>query len=188
MSPIVFEKGIIVCTYLVSFEAMDLVELQRPPERDTQDEVDEAEWIEPEPEEDRKIPTLEEEPRLWAWVAVYKVLNRIITRTRPQKVEVTIRERRQEADVSHVAALRQQIERGEKSGRLVTAHIEISRPDRSHPYLTRPELLTFPGTSWFTHQLHDEPGNGLTLLHLSIDQVPDTATSRGDCPEPTESV
>jgi threonine dehydrogenase-like Zn-dependent dehydrogenase len=157
MSSVVFEKAVITCTFLVDSEDISTDELLRPAEG--------AQELDSMPSEQviqeilAEVPDI---PQFLAEGAVQRLFQRIIDRTRPQGVVVMVAVVGEEMDAPHVATLRQKIQSGERSGQAVTVRLAI----------TRDNPLPFPGFTWLTSQIHDEPGRGMDLLYLSVAQVP----------------
>jgi hypothetical protein len=155
MPPVLFEKAVVTCTFLVTLDDISLDELKRA----TAEGAQEADLLKLEQHLRTEVSDV---PQFWAEAAVDKLFQHIILKTRPQGVVVAKAVAGEEADAPHVATLRQKIGSGEKSGNIVTARLQITRENQ----------LPFPGFFWLTSQIRDEPGNGRHLIYLSGAQVP----------------
>lgn len=149
MSDVVFGAGVVTYTFLVTVKDINPDELlvRTPPSLA--------------PLSDEEKPLLDD-PQILAEAAVNLLFHNIIVKTRPQGVLLAIQLLGEDADAAPVAILRQKIENGELSGQLVTIRLGITRPD----------LQPFPGLTWLTSQVRDEPANGLALVYTTAAQLP----------------
>ncbi len=182
MPTVVFEKAIVTYTFLVDMEALDVKEMRQDFEdfqngKLPKEKMGDAErdFLLKEPGALEWIRSQFDDPQVLAEAAVEKRFSEIIRRLRPYGVRTAHSAKGKQStsfpEPPHVTALREQIESGERSERLVNVGVEITRPPVDQTD-TGPTVLPFCGFSWLTNQIGDEPGGGLTLLHMTVRQFP----------------
>ncbi len=100
-----------------------------------------------------------------AMLAVDALFRPIILTKRPAGVEVSTEYLSAEKDDNRVSdrvkEYRQKVKDGELTGQVVTFHLGIEAPKS-------PQM---PSSSWLTHEVWDDPNNGVILLDMRVKRI-----------------